>query len=187
MTITTLALTAPIPTSAWSDHPALIFYAKYGVEFGENHDTCEPEKYYNTACMMYHTDRSTLQGAGKLWSFFGSLYESFPRVTRDILTLLVVSDDEAGTHRIHAEVQNQHQPYTMLACILTWNQMVTTLYTKGGSGSGVAVPQTFVYTLGKAVSLRISSANLISLLTLILVGRGQRDRWATVHGAQKLL
>ena len=104
MTITTLALTAPIPASAWSDHPALISYGKYGVDFSENHTTCEPEKYYNADCKMYRTDRSMLEGAGHLWSFLGSLYEPFPLVTRDILTMLVVSDDEVGTHRIHAEM-----------------------------------------------------------------------------------
>lgn len=139
MTITTIALTAPIPPSVWSDHPALIFYGKYGKDFSDNHTTCDPEKYYNAACKMYRTDRSILQGATNMWTFFGSLYNAFPRVTRDILTLLVVSDDEAGTHCIHAE-------------------MVTTLYPRGGNGAGVAVPQSFVYKIGKAVSFCISGA-----------------------------
>jgi hypothetical protein len=133
MTLNTLALTAPIPASPWSEHPALVIYRRYDKDFSQNLDTCDLEKYYNAGCKLYHTDRSLAQRAGNLWSFFGSLYTGFPYFTREALTLLVVSDSQAGTHTIHAE-------------------MVTTLFSRGKDHEGVAVPQTFVYTLGRTVS-----------------------------------
>ena len=68
-----------------------------------------------------------------MWKFFGTLYADFPRVRREFLTMIVVSDDVAGTHCIHAEI-------------------ITTVYPKGEEEKGVEVPQSFAYTLGKAVS-----------------------------------
>ena len=65
-----------------------------------------------------------------MWTFFKSLYGMIAKVTREIITMIVVSDDEAGTHRIHVE-------------------LVTTLYPAEGR-QPVPVPQTFVYVLGKA-------------------------------------
>ena len=134
MTINTIVLNAPISLASLPNHPALNFYTTYGKDFNQNFHTCDPEKYYNASCMMYAVDRSEMQGASAMWKFFGSLYADFPHVSREFLTMIVVSDDEAGTHRIHAEI-------------------ITTLYPKGKVYAGVAVPQAFVYTLGKAVSL----------------------------------
>lgn len=71
-----------------------------------------------------------------MWKFFGTLYSDFPHVSREFLTMILVSDSEAGTHCIHAEI-------------------ITSLYPKGDSQDGVPVPQSFVYTLGKAVSVVI--------------------------------
>jgi hypothetical protein len=133
MTTKTLVLNAPISVASLPDHPALNFYTIYGKDFTENFRTLDPEKYYNANCKMYVVDGSEMQGAGNMWKFFGSLYADFPHVSREYLTMILVSDDEAGTHRIHAEI-------------------ITTVYPKGKDHAGVPVPQAFVYTLGKAVS-----------------------------------
>lgn len=131
MTISTIALSAPINPSAWPDHPALRFYATYGKQFSEHFGTTQAQDFYAASCKMHAVDQSVLEGGEVLWKYFASLYSAFPRVTRDFLTLIVVSDDEAGTHTIHIEI-------------------ITTLYLDAQGERKVNVPQAFVYVLGKA-------------------------------------
>lgn len=134
MTITTLILKPPIDLNALPDHPALKFYTKYGKDFQEHFHTCDSEKYYNANCLMYAVDRSKMHGAGMMWNFFGTLYADFPHVSREWISMIIVSDDEVGTHDIHAEI-------------------LTTVYPHGRHHRGILIPQSFVYVLGKAVSI----------------------------------
>lgn len=143
MTISTLVLSPPISTASLPDHPALKFYTTYAKDFQQNFHTCDPQKYYNANCKMYGVDRSEIQGASKMWEFFGSLYSAFPYVNREFLSMIVVSDDEAGTHDIHAEI-------------------ITTVHPKGKDQPGWPIPQSFVYVLGKAVSVDIGLENVES-------------------------
>lgn len=130
MTTTSLAFTNPIPSSAWSSHPALEFYAKYTKDVKENFRTLDPEKYYNARCKMYLTDHSLVEGSDNLWKFVSDLYSKFPKVTRDLITLIVVSDYENETHRLHLEI-------------------ITSLHA-AEDAQPTKIPQSFVYTLGKA-------------------------------------
>lgn len=134
MTISTLVLKAPVDLNSLPDHPALDFYAKYGKDFQEHFHTCDPEKYYNANCLMYAVDRAKMHGASTMWNFFGTLYADFPHVSREWISMIIVSDDEAGRHTIHAE-------------------MLTTVYPQGKEHRGIVIPQSFVYVLGKAVSV----------------------------------
>jgi len=132
MTISTLTFTKPIPPSIYSsDHPALRFYAIYGQAFSSAFSSTPPEDFYAADCIMYAVDGSTLSGGQTMWDFFGTLYQPFAKVTRDMLSLIVVSDDEAGTHAIHIE-------------------LVTTLWLDEMGERKVDVPQAFKYVLGRA-------------------------------------
>ncbi|TKA82691.1 hypothetical protein B0A55_01497 [Friedmanniomyces simplex] len=128
MSLTSLAFSAPLPPSIWThDHPALRFYAAYLQDFSQHYDTADPEAYYAPDCKMIMPDGSIVKGG--IWEYVGrELYGAFLKVTREMLSLIVVSDEEAGTHDIHI-------------------QLVTSLNT---GDSRVDLPQAFTYTVGKA-------------------------------------
>ena len=115
-----------------TDQPAMKFYSKYANDFGKNFNTTEADRYYADDCKVTMPDNSVIdmnQGSRGLWQFFGrGLYGMFPRVERNILSLIVVSDDQKGTHDIYM-------------------QTITSLHT---GEETVDVPQSFTYTLGKA-------------------------------------
>ncbi|KAK5109608.1 hypothetical protein LTR62_006845 [Meristemomyces frigidus] len=134
MTISTLCFSAPIPAQAWThDHPVMKFYAQYTEDFSQNFATTQPDRYYADDCKVTMPDNTTMDmsnGSKGLWQFFGrELYGMFSQVERDMLSLVVVSDDERGMHDIHM-------------------QTITSLHV--GVGEKVDVPQSFTYTLGKA-------------------------------------
>lgn len=130
MTITTLAFSAPLPSDIWTrEHPVLQYYGAYGKDFGQNHATTQPDRYYAEDCKMFLPDLSIVEGGKHIWRYTGSeLYGAFPKVTRDVLEFIVVSNDETRTHKVHI-------------------QLVTTLHTGKGK---IDVPQAFMYTVGKA-------------------------------------
>ncbi|KAK3669887.1 hypothetical protein LTR78_010268 [Recurvomyces mirabilis] len=133
MVISTLYFSAPTSAEAWAtDHPAMKFYSKYVQDFGKRFDTTQPDRYYADDCRVTMPDNSIIdmsQGSRGLWQFFGrELYGMFPKVERDLLSLIIVTDDQKGTHDIHM-------------------QTITSLHTGKGK---VDVPQSFTYTLGEA-------------------------------------
>lgn len=135
MTTQALVFDAPIPDSAWTSHPALIFLANYQRDYTQNFHTVDPEKFYNKKCKIHYVDGTVGEGSQILWNFFDHLYGRFPKVTRDILSLIVFSNDASGTHRVHVEL------VTNLHCDADGE--------KADEGT-VLVPQSFVYTIGKA-------------------------------------
>jgi hypothetical protein len=66
----------------------------------------------------------------QVWEDYLFLWGSFAKLTRELRTIIFVSDEEKGTHVVHAEA-------------------VTVCHLKGGKGT-VSVPTSFVYTLAKA-------------------------------------
>ncbi|KAK3074274.1 hypothetical protein LTR53_003435 [Teratosphaeriaceae sp. CCFEE 6253] len=125
---TALAFSGPLPLSAaHHNHLALRFYTAYFKDFGQNHGTADPEAYYAADCPMTMPNGSTIHGG--IWTYVGrELYGGFSRVSREMLSFILVSDDEARTHEIHI-------------------QLVTSLHT---GDRRVDLPQAFTYTLGRA-------------------------------------
>ncbi|KAK3664875.1 hypothetical protein LTR22_004181 [Elasticomyces elasticus] len=123
MSVTSLAFQGPLPPSFWvHEHPALHFYRTYLKDFGENYSTAQPEAYYAK-------DYGSVIDGG-IWEYVGrELYGGFQKVSREMLSLIVVSNDEAGTHDIHIN-------------------LVTSLHKS--EHNKVDLPQAFTYTLGKA-------------------------------------
>ncbi|TKA30109.1 hypothetical protein B0A50_02828 [Salinomyces thailandicus] len=130
MPLSTLALTSPNDATTWPDHPALQFYATYGQDFTQAFQSTSPERYYAADCQMHAVDNSILKGGEVLWQYFGQLYPMFPKVTRNFLSIVIVSDN-SGTHEMH-------------------NEMITTLYLDAQGNEKVEVPQAFTYTIGQA-------------------------------------
>ena len=87
-----------------TSHPALIFMANYQQDYRQNFHTLNPEKYYNKKCKIHYVDGTIGEGSQTLWDFADHLYGRFPKVTRDLLSLVVVSDDAADTHRVQIEL-----------------------------------------------------------------------------------
>lgn len=131
MTVNTHAFTGTPPASAAREIPAIRFYSAYSEAFANHFDTTPSDKFYAASCKMHLTDGSLRTDGAEMWKFFGSLYSAFPKVTRDLLSFIVVSDDDAGTHQIHT-------------------QFVTSLHLDASGQRKIDVPQAFVYTLGKA-------------------------------------
>jgi hypothetical protein len=78
-----------------------------------------------------NVDGTTTEGGEASWKLFGTFYTPFPKVTREFRSLIVVSDEEAGTHSIHIEI-------------------TTSLYIDESGQERVDVPQSFTYEVGKA-------------------------------------
>ncbi|KAF2161139.1 hypothetical protein M409DRAFT_28469 [Zasmidium cellare ATCC 36951] len=107
MPLTSIPIPLPLNPFPLPSHPALDFYTLYGQKFPKT-----PEQWKTTN-----------------WEdFYSKDYGPFPTITREMLSLNIVSDSEKGTHEIHAE-----------------------FLTKLPSSKGVVeLPQAFVYTLGEA-------------------------------------
>ncbi|KAI5367402.1 Putative NTF2-like domain superfamily protein [Septoria linicola] len=141
------ALVVPLPLSPSTlpNHPALQFYSTYGQNFPQTdsqRDTQEFEAFYSADCKTILPNYKIIEGGQASWNFFRKLYAKFPKVEREILSLVVVSSDDGDgggnkKHSIHAE-------------------LMTKLYLEGQAGEKdgrsevVHVPQSFVYVLGKA-------------------------------------
>ena len=89
-----------------------------------------PTQFYSSKAINYSADRSVIEGAKAISGDYLLLWGSFRKLTRELRTIIFVSDEENGTHVVHAEA-------------------VTVCHLKGGQGT-VAVPTSFVYTLAKA-------------------------------------
>ncbi|KAK5674906.1 hypothetical protein LTS10_012318 [Elasticomyces elasticus] len=128
MSVTSLAFQGPLPPSFWvHEHPALHFYRTYLKDFGENYSTAQPEAYYAKDCSMVMPDGSVINGG--IWEYVGrELYGGFQKVSREMLSLIVVSNDKTGTHDVHIN-------------------LVTSLHMS--EHNKVDLPQAFTYTLGK--------------------------------------
>ncbi len=130
MVLHTLALESPIPPFDSIGHPVMRWYAKYSVAFRDSFDAIDPQAFYNARCKMHLPDRSITEGTATLWPFFKSIYGPFEKVTREMLTLTLVSNDEKETHNLHIE-------------------LITTLH-PGKGRPPVPLAQAFCYVIGKA-------------------------------------
>ncbi len=131
MSLKALAYKVPLSDDIWTQHPALAFLQKYQQDFQQNSGTLDPERYYNEDCTMVLSDNSTITGAPQMWRFFGELYGAFPKLSRDLRTIVVIEDD------------NVHETYDLHL------HVATELY-YDLQRSPVVVLQSFAYTIGKA-------------------------------------
>lgn len=90
----------------------------------------QPTRSYSSKAINYAADGSMVKGATAAWADYLFLWGSFAKLTRELRTIIFVSDEEKGTHVVYTEA-------------------VTICHLKGGKGT-VAVPMSFVYTLAKA-------------------------------------
>lgn len=90
----------------------------------------QPTQFYSSKAINYSADGSVIKGAEAIWDDYLFLWGSFAKLSRDLRTIIFVSDEESGRHVVHAEA-------------------VTVCHLKGDKGT-VAVPTSFVYTLAKA-------------------------------------
>lgn len=87
-------------------------------------------RFYSSKAINYAADGGINRGANAIWNDYQFLWGHFAKLTRELRTIIFVSDDEKGTHVVHAEV-------------------VTVCHLKNGKGT-VGVPTSFVYTIAKA-------------------------------------
>ncbi|CZT19008.1 uncharacterized protein RCC_04853 [Ramularia collo-cygni] len=123
----------PLDAEFIKDHQVLQFYAAYGKAFPKNNEewaTVSFEDWYAKDCKTILVDGTTKSGGQESWDYFQNLYARFPKVERDVLSFIVVADDERHEYKLHANFN-------------------TKLFADGGSRV-VEVPQSFVYTVGKS-------------------------------------
>jgi len=132
MPLTTFALQAPVDPSSPIDNAPLKWYLHYASTFDADlHGLAKtPNRFYNSKAVNYATHGGLDEGAVAIFNDYLYLWGDFDHLTRDIRSICVVSDEEAGTHVFHMEV-------------------VTKCWLKKDKGV-VDVPTCFVYTAKKA-------------------------------------
>lgn len=123
----------PLEPEAITKHPILQFYAAYAQNFPKTQEQWETvpfDDWYAEDCKTILVDSTIIRGGQKSWNYFRNLYSRFPRVEREVLSFIVVADEERKEYKLHADFN-------------------TKLHADGGSRI-VEVPQSFVYTVGKA-------------------------------------
>lgn len=107
----------------------MAYLARYLKDFNSDFESIKSERYYSKHCVMVLPDGTLSTGYEAMWNFFNHIYSGYLKVTRDVHSLILVLDDEEGTGRIYS-------------------QLDTRLYYK--PDQCIVVPQSFVYTVGKA-------------------------------------
>lgn len=123
-----MALQAPVDLSSPPDHPALKWYLHYHSVFDADLPALAktPTRFYNSHAINYGADGVKVEGAQAIFDDYLRLWGWCDHLTRDIRSIIVVTNEEKGEHVLHLEV-------------------VTNCHMKGGKGV-VAVPTQFVYT-----------------------------------------
>lgn len=133
MSQTALAFDSPIPSSAWTAHPVLEFLANYQQVYNFDFTAIRSERFYSKHCLMHLPDASQITGYKDMWDFFNLVYGGYGKVTRDLLSLILVPDgDIERTGKVYIQV------HTRL------------FYDASDESKSILVPQSFVYTVGKA-------------------------------------
>lgn len=130
---TVFTVSFPLDPDTIKKNLVLQFYAAYGQRFPKTQEEWETvpfEDWYAKDCKTVLVDGTIIQGGQESWNYFRKLYSKFPKVEREVLSFIVVADDERHEYKLHANFN-------------------TKLHADGGSRI-VELPQSFVYTLGKA-------------------------------------
>ncbi|SMQ47988.1 unnamed protein product [Zymoseptoria tritici ST99CH_1A5] len=123
----------PLTPEAVCSHPVLGFYAAYGQAFPKTPEewrTVPFEDWYSADCQTIQVNGTVIDGGEQSWDFFRRLYASFPKVEREVLSFIVEEDETNQVYKLHAT-------------------FTTKLFADEGRRI-VEVPQSFIYTLGKA-------------------------------------
>ncbi|CAI7670252.1 unnamed protein product [Penicillium discolor] len=134
MSITTTVVKGPLNLgnlpSEFSTNPILSWYAKYAVDFSIAKTTTPPTQYYASNATLVNVDQSSICGAREIWDYYIDIYGQFERCVHDLISIIVLSDEESGKHTVIVETTNN-------------------LHLKDGKGI-VPVPQAFVYDIAKS-------------------------------------
>ena len=127
-----LAITAPADLSYLPSNAALKWHMHYVSVFDADIHAAakQPTQFYSSKAINYSADGSVIECAKAVWNDDLTLWGSFAKLTRELRTIISVTEEEKGTHTVHAEA-------------------VTVRQLKGDRGT-VAVPTSFVYTLARA-------------------------------------
>ena len=129
---TVLALTGPVDYSSLPPNPALQWYMHYVTVFDADIHVASknPTQFYSSKAINYSANGGIIKGADAIWDDYLFLWGHFAKLTRELRTIIFVSEEKIGTHVVHAEG-------------------VTVCHLKNGKGA-VGVPTNFVYTIAKA-------------------------------------
>lgn len=131
---TAFPVSFPLDPDFIKDHTVLQFYEAYGKSFPKTQEEWETvpfENWYSTSCKTILVDNTIIPTGQESWNYFRNLYARFPKVEREVLSFIVVGDDEKQEWKLHAEFR-------------------TKLFVGKGGEREVVVPQSFVYTVGRA-------------------------------------
>lgn len=130
-----LSIKAPFDRAALATLPpnrVLAWYMKYATVFDADIHAAskQPTRFYASKAINYAPDGKINEGADAIWEDYLSLWGSFEKLTRDLRTIMFVTNEEEGTYRVHAE------------CL-------TICHLKNDKGT-VDVPTSFVYEIKQA-------------------------------------
>lgn len=160
MPLKTLALQAPVDPSVPTDNPALEWYLHYHSVFDADlHALAKtPTRFYSSHCVNYGANGVLVNGAKAIFDDYLNLWGWCEHLSRDIRSIIVVSNEGNGEHVLHMEV-------------------VTNCHLKNGKGV-VAVPTQFVYTARPAEESEndggLEFVELRSYLDTALIAEGKK-------------
>ena len=133
MPLTTTTIRGPVTSPP--DNPIAAFYLSYGRAFSapSSRTTTLPTDFYASTSILKNVDNSTISGAQAIWDYYIELYKPFGKVEHEIVSMMIVSDDESGNSTLFGE-------------------FVTGLVRADGKGAKgeVKLPQAFVYEIREA-------------------------------------
>ena len=100
-----LAIKAPVELSSLPPNPALKWYTHYVSVFDTDIHAAakQPTQFYSSKAINYSADGSVIEGPKAIWKDYLFLWGNFTKLTRELRTITFVSDEENGTHTVHAE------------------------------------------------------------------------------------
>lgn len=130
-----LSIKAPVDPSAMASLPksrVLGWYMKYATTFDADLHAAskQPTRFYASTAINYAADGKINKGADAIWEDYLFLWGSFDKLTRDLRTIMFVTEEEDSAYRVHAEC-------------------VTICHLKNGKGT-VEIPTSFVYQIKTA-------------------------------------
>ena len=63
----------------------------------------QPTQFYSSKAINYSADGSVIEGAKAFWEDYLFLWGSFTKLTRQLRTIIFVSEEENGKHMVQAE------------------------------------------------------------------------------------
>lgn len=122
------------PMGAWTTFPHFIvdWFAKYANAFTNAEVSASPQDYYASSATLVNPDKSTVSGAQQIWDYCISLYRPAEKCTREVISMILLTENQSGRLVLHVEVTTQLHSKKDLC--------------------PVQIPQAFVYEIAEAES-----------------------------------